>query len=361
MKTIFFIFLLMLSLMSKGQVIADPAVSQIGVVNVANIHIDAYTIPLDDVIKLNVPVYNLNLVNSLPDHSCKVKIGLGSKMILDPQFDFSSLPSSSYFDWTSEFVSGQVQITGILKANLPANFSNIVTFDVKGSILGNSTVTTNFLVTNNNATYILSDENPANNNSFLSYAVTVPLPVTFTGLNVINRGCTINVNFSTEREINVSTYNVELSKDGVNFVNTGQLAAANQVNYRHSFAITEAITAPVVFIRIKSVDKDGRLQYSGAKSVKGLCENEWAVEIFPNPGERGITKAIVRSRQGSFNGRYVIALSDMAGKLLILKEINLANTSQFYFDTGNLSAGQYLINMRNRNGGQSAVVRWQKY
>ncbi|MEO6327348.1 MAG: T9SS type A sorting domain-containing protein [Ginsengibacter sp.] len=363
MRIIFSTFLLIFSLYSSGQsVMADPAVSQIAVTDIANLNLNPSSILLDNVIKLKIPVYNLDLINGLPAGSCKIKIGLGSKLILDPQFDLSLLPSGNYFNWTAESAGGQVQITGELKTDLPSNFSTIAEFYVKGNAQGNSTVTTNFLVTNHNTDKILSDEVPNNNTSSLAYTIAAggPTPVTFAGLNAVNKGCSVQIDLYTENEVNVRKYEIEISRDGVNFVKTGEMEANNFRHYQNSFNITEANKASVIFVRVKSLDKDGRFMYSGTKSVKGLCDKEWGVSVFPNPANE-VKNIMVNTRQGIFNGRYLITLSDVTGKLLRTKEMNLIDKIQFSFDTGNLSAGQYVIKIVNLNNTESAVVKWQKY
>ncbi|MBC7889534.1 MAG: T9SS type A sorting domain-containing protein [Ferruginibacter sp.] len=363
MKTLFFTSLLMLVLYnSKAQsVIADPAVSQVFVANINNTNLNSSSIPMDNVIELKIPLYNRNHVNGLPMRSCKIKIGLGSKIVLDPQFNLSSLPSSNYFDWAFDTGSGQVQIIGDLKNELPPNYSDSVVLKVKGSIQGNSTVTINFLVTNHNTPIVLSDENPTNNNSFLAYSIVPagPLPVTFTGLTAVNKGCAVDVDFYTEREINVIKYEIEISKDGVSFAKTGELAAANLPHYQFNFAITEANRASVLFVRVKSVDKDGSLKYSVTKSVKGLCSNEWEVAAYPNPAN-SVSAITITARQGSFNGKYSVIVTDLAGRQMMVKQLNLTSVNKFNLETGNLSAGQYIINILNQEEGQSSSVKWIK-
>ncbi len=363
MKFLIFTCFLMFSLNNYGQsVIADPAINQVDVANIDHTVLNASSIPLDNALELKIPIYNYDLVNGLPQGSCKIKIGLGSKMILDPQFNLSSLPSSAYFNWTFDTGSGQGQITGDLKKDLPPNYSDNVILKLIGNLQGNSTITTNFLVTNHNTAIVLSDLNPTNNNSFLAYTIVPagPLPVTFTGLNVVNKGCVIDVDFFTQGEINVNKYEIEVSKDGVNFINTGVITAANLSKYSYSFSIKDAFKAPQVFVRIKSLDKDGKFQYSGTKSVKGECQNDWAVGVYPNPA-KSVSRIVLIAKQGQFNGKYGITLADMAGKILLVKEMNLINATQFYLETGNVSAGQYIIKISNIKDGQSSILKWQKY
>ncbi|MBL7728035.1 MAG: T9SS type A sorting domain-containing protein, partial [Dinghuibacter sp.] len=79
---------------------------------------------------------------------------------------------NSYFAWTSADNSGQLQITGDLVNELPASVTYVnVAFRVKASVLGKSTITANFLITNHSSGAILSDENGSNNVASLAYQV----------------------------------------------------------------------------------------------------------------------------------------------------------------------------------------------
>lgn len=369
MKNFIFITLLFSVFLNRsfGQaVIADPAVNFMRTASVNEaLPVDAATIPTDSVITLKLPVINYNLFNGLPAGTCKIKIGLGSKIILDPTFNLSTVNTSNYFHWTAVFSGGEVQITGDLIASLPANFLDTASFNIKGSIIGSSTITTNFLVTNHNSSIFLSDENGSNNNAALAYTIVErgggPLPVTFTKLTASKEGCNIKVNFETEDEINVDRFELEVSKDGTSYEKVGQLAANNGGSYNFAFSLTSNLGATQLFIRIKSVDKDARYQYSEIRKLAGRCdEKEAAVILFPNPGSSNIRQFTVRSGQGLYNGIYTVSISDITGKLLSSKIINLAYARQFSYDAGTLPAGQYIVIVMNNKDGQQTVVKWQK-
>jgi len=367
MRPFLFTSLLLIAFHSNGQSVkADPAVSQISAKSITDVPLNAINnnvgITLDNVIKISIPIFNKSTVNALPQKSCIVKIGLGSKLVLDPQFNLSSLSTGTFFNWTTFAASGELQIIGDLKADLPPGFADSITINVKSIIQGNSTITTNFLVTNNNPDIVLSDENGANNNSSLGYTIAQggPLPVNFTKVTAVNKGCAIAVDFYTEMEIDVSKYEIEISKDGVGFTKTGELAAANLPHYAFNFAITETNKANVLYVRIKSVDKDGSFKYSSTKTVKGFCINEMAVTVYPNPANAG-SAITITARQGLFNGKYTITMNDLAGKQMLIKQLNLLDISQFKVETGNLSAGQYIINIFSQEEGRSTAIKWQKY
>jgi hypothetical protein len=156
----------------NASVQADPQLGAIKLLDDNGNILDANDLETGKVIKMQIPVISDNHNHAIPAGSCKIKIGLGSKLELDPAFDVNSAALNNYFSWTSANNSGQVQITGDLVNELPANVTYVnVAFKVKASVLGNSTITANFLITNHQSAAILSDENGSNNAASLAYKV----------------------------------------------------------------------------------------------------------------------------------------------------------------------------------------------
>ncbi len=361
MKKILLLSLLALSAATGfSQVIADPALNQIAITDNATVNLNELQLPQSSIVFLRVPILNLNNVNGLPAGTCKVKIGLGSKLALDPTFDLAATNTSAYFTWTADNSDGQVQLTGDLIADLPAGYNVTVFFRVAGTILGNSTITTNFLVTNHNSPVNLSDENPANNTSFLPYTVIAPIPVNFTGIAARKEDCSIRVNFGAEGEINVARYEIEASRDGIQYTKMGQLPANRSINYQYLFPITDAIKAPLLYIRVKSVDLDGRTQYTEVRTVRGSCEENGNIILFPNPLPQEKQEVTIKTTKGLFNGRIVLTLLDIAGRVIRSQTITLANVQQFGYPTGHLAAGQYLLKLQEQTTETPVVLRFQK-
>ncbi len=363
MKNIFTTILAFLWVTSSAQIIADPAVSQMSTIVPGGVPVMPTDLAMDFTVQLKVPVFNRNLVNNLPSGSCKIKIGLGSKMELSPGFNLSTINTSTYFNWTAVFTGGQVQITGDLVAPLPANFNDTAIFLVRGRILGNSTITTNFLITNHNTPVNLSDENPTNNNTFLAYTVVAAqtVPVTFTKVQASRESCNIRVNFDAENEINVDRFEIETSKDGINFQKVAQLAANAGIYYSYTIPISEDITAATVFVRIKSVDKDARFQYSETRQVSGTCgASGGPYQLFPNPANDQTNYLTVKKYAGLFKGKYKIALLDISGRVLSQKDITIMSTPQFNYEISGLPVGEYILNI-SEYGGKPVTIKWIKF
>jgi hypothetical protein len=347
---------------SNAQVVfADPAVGSMSFNNLNNEPQDPFAIPLSGIVILKVPIQNNNLTNSIPPGTTKVKINLGSKLVIDPSFNVGSANTNQYFTWTASVVSGNVQIEGNLIGTIPNNFSDTAIFRLKGAVLGPANITTNFLITNHNSgSFVLSDQSGNNNAASIAYEVVQILPVTFTNLTTLRSLCNIKVDFKTENEVNVDRFEIEVSNDGISYKNEGTLLAQNAGHYKFIFDASN-ISAKNLFVRIKSVDIDGKYQYSTVSKVSGNCtESENNILLFPNPAPTNISYFILRNEAGSFNGTYFISISDISGRILIKKKMILVNQTQFRFEHLSLPAGSYIVQLISEKGDQVYSSKWQK-
>lgn len=360
MRKIFLLLYVLFSFTANAQLIADPTIEQVTFTDLAGNQIDD-TIPIGYIAQLNVPIRNLDAVNGIPAGSCKIKIGLGTKMIVDPLFNVALTTTSEYFDWSSAFIGGQVQITGELRIPLPANYSGIAKFNVTGNVLEYSTITTNFLVTNHNTPVILSDEDPSNNSSFRLYKIvpTLPIPVNISSINAINDNCKIKVSFIAENEINVKSFDIETSKDGISFIKTGTLNAASLVQYSYSFGLSAATASPILYIRIKSTDKDGSFKYSDVKTVNAVCKsNNVVYAVYPNPAVN--TNTVTIKIDGALlNGKYAACLYDAKGGLIKVKDFVFYGQQQFSYPVNNIAAGEYILKLITTSN-DPVILRFQK-
>ena len=355
------ILLLCVSTKAKCQLIADPALEQVFFSDLSGTPIDD-TMPLGYIARLNVPVRNLNVQNGIPAGSCKLKIGLGSKMNLAPGFNLSQANTGNYFNWFIENTGGQWQLTGDLIATIPPGYSDTARFNVQGIVLGYSTITANFLVTNHNTTVIASDENPGNNSSFRLYKIIPadPIPVRFTGLHATENNCTIAVDFTVENETNLSHYEAEYSVNNDRFTSAGIVRAENRLRYSLQFPVPTTITTTELYLRIKSVDHDGSSRYSITRHLNLRCnrhETRWSV--FPNPVQRESLLKITCSGQ-ILQGPFRLELFDARGSRLASTIQSARNASQLQYPIAGLPSGNYLLKLSNDNGTIRQTLRFIK-
>ena len=116
-----------------------------------------------------------------------------------------------------------------------------------------------------------------------------PLPVKLLYFNAFlydnNR---VDLKWATVSEINTSNFVIERSTDGINFYVTGVVFAygneTEKTNYSFSDDLSD-VQSGVVYYRLRSVDIDGKSQYSETRIIRISKQTENAITIvaFPNP------------------------------------------------------------------------------
>ena len=171
------------NLPSPGVATADPAVGQmfftttLGAVQNANSLLLA---PAADLYDINVPFYNLNQLNAVPNGTLSLRVNLGRKLVLAPGFNLGTAPLSAYFTWAQSSVNGDIILTGTQSATIPADFDGFAIFRVKGDSACRSNVVSTVLITNILQTLV--DDDTQNNAASLQY--NLPITLTNTQVNV---------------------------------------------------------------------------------------------------------------------------------------------------------------------------------
>ena len=341
------------------QVTADPATGQMDITALDGSPLNANFIAPNNIVRLKVPVYNLNQLSSIPSGSCKIRISLGSNFVIDPGFNLSNAALSNYFTWTSAIANGEVEITGDLIAALPADFTGESQFSIKGPLLGTSTIIDNFLITNHNTTTPLTDEDPNNNYASLQYTITnETIPVNFIAVNALVQGCRISCTFTVGKEINVKQYEIETSNDGAAYTKAGILKANNSLHYGLDFYLQQATGQQNVFLRVRSVDYDGKSKISETKLLKGVCEHPGKINLYAVPNPAHGHDIIIRTNDNKpLTGEYQLILSDLIGRTIKKNVLSFSNVNQFNYTTGNVSAGTYLLKICDNSRALSTVLK----
>ncbi|HUM47451.1 MAG TPA: T9SS type A sorting domain-containing protein [Chitinophagales bacterium] len=341
---------------------ADPGVGSFDITTMSGVPVNANALVKNIVYKLKLFILNGDQLNAIPPNTVEIRIGLGSKMIVNPAFNLATAPFNNYFTWTSTTIGSQMQISGVLHTALPPNFAEELEFEVKPSLQGSSTVTRNFLVVNNNPDFVLSYYSN-NNFAYMSYSVAPEgnLPVSISKFAAVNKDCKIQVSWTSEQEQNLARYEIEGSKDGFNFFKLGEVSAQGNRDYSQQILLTDAIKAPVLLIRLKSVDLDDTYKYSSIVSVSGTCKSgsQQAFFAYPNP-VRSTDHITIAARGDQFNGTYQLTLTDVAGRVYAVKDITLNAPSLRYDLSPSLAAGKYFISIRKADGSDKSVVQFEK-
>ncbi|MBI1342379.1 MAG: T9SS type A sorting domain-containing protein [Terrimonas sp.] len=110
----------------------------------------------------------------------------------------------------------------------------------------------------------------------------IPLPVTFDGIKAFKKANGVQIDWSTQTEVNIDHYEVERSNDGRNFLTIGNTTPRNLPG-QNSYTFFDANPATGTnFYRIRNIDLDGRSAVSPTVKIS-LSKAPTEMVIFPNP------------------------------------------------------------------------------
>lgn len=160
------------------------------------------------------------------------------------------------------------------------------------------------------------------------------LPVEGLSLNVnLNGSSKVLLQWSTMAEINVGSFNVQRSTDGINYT-TISTSTATGINGAGASYTYQDIPAPagIIYYRIEVQDRDGSSTYSDIKTME--IKTITGISIYPNPADRELK--IMTSVSLNNN---MLQLSNAAGQIMFNKR--LSGEAPYSIDISSLPAGTY--------------------
>lgn len=285
---------------AQTPITADPGVISFDITDLGDVPANANSLSQNSIYKLKLGVLNGSQSNAIPDGSAYLRIGLGTKFILDPSFNLSLAPYNQYFTWSSQVNSGQVEIFGILHTPLPADFIGELSFNIKANLTGASSISGNFLVSNNNPLYTLSDNNSGNNFTNLSYTVVLATsPALFfdSKTDIICNGAS---NGSITVHASGGTPPYQYSRDGgatwlpaggtiSPYTFTGLGAASYTIRVKDAAALT-AVLSPAI-----TITEPAPITISGATTITTVVctgDNSGAINMVATGGTGSLSYSI---------------------------------------------------------------------
>ena len=197
--------------------------------------------------------------------------------------------------------------------------------------------------------------------SFASAAVTVnaALPLlllNFSGSTVNNQA---SLNWSTSSEINVSHFELEESKDGINFtrVTTMLLQNTSALVHYYSYQISTPL-ASITYYRLRIVDYDGKEQLSKTIILRPAANQHAVVKAGPNP----FTSQLTIYYTAAENNTIIVSLTDVYGRQLRLIKSNIVGGDNKIILDGlsRLTPGTYFLLVSNAGGTERNLFKVQK-
>jgi len=173
------------------------------------------------------------------------------------------------------------------------------------------------------------------------------LPVDeYTYFTAVSDGCANKLTWGTRDEKNLIQFDIERSKNGVDFERIGTVDARNDEENNYEFSDWDLSSSdPKYFYRFKAVDSDGKFSYSITRTVVNECnKQEFLASIYPNPTQQELN-LILNTHEEIQIGLEVVSISGR----VVQKESFLLDEgrSQQRFDIGSLPKGVYVAKIMN--------------
>lgn len=173
----------------------------------------------------------------------------------------------------------------------------------------------------------------------------VALPVKFLSFYAIKNGDNAKLNWTVESDENNKFFDVERSTDGRNFKPHAKVDAkgnGKSINtYETSDFNLSKVGSPVIYYRIKQVDKNGEITFSNIRNLNA-DRNGPPASLYPNPVKN--TTRLVIDADGP--GKASLVVRDIHGKLV--KQINIQlikGFNQHDLNVAELASGEYNVSV----------------
>lgn len=170
---------------------------------------------------------------------------------------------------------------------------------------------------------------------------TGPLPVNFIGIvaNKVDNG--VWIRWDVADEVDVQEYQLERSINGVSFTTVGTVPATRKTVY--GFTDLNA-KASEIFYRVKSVDDDGTVKYSGIIRFRQTSSYSNKIKLYPSP-----VQSLLTIEHSKLANNASVTLSTMDGRIVkVMKPANGASNTMM--DVSSLSSGMYVIKLDKGDG-----------
>lgn len=182
----------------------------------------------------------------------------------------------------------------------------------------------------------------------------IPLPVTLTSFEAVNRKDYNLLSWTTSQESNTDFFSIYRSGNGTTFSKIGQVAAAGNSTSEKNYSYNDETPGDGAnFYKLGITDKDGSSTYSKVVSVRN--DNISKIKVYPNP-VKGTLHLDYNSPQG--NSVNVI-ITSLNGEKVFAGDFNVSpGNNQLKINVTNFPAGIYYLKLQN--AGEQKVISFTK-
>jgi hypothetical protein len=192
-------------------------------------------------------------------------------------------------------------------------------------------------------TAIVGGPNDFNHGAAWVFKYASALPTTITSLQAFQKNTSIQVEWNTKNETNLSSYEVEKSSNGSSFSKAGTVIAKGLSTYNW---LDASPTNGSNYYRLNMMDKDGSFKYSSIVNVKiGGIRN-----VFTIAGNPIKNNSLILQMENVDKGSYSLSIYNNAGQLMTNRTIiHEGGSATQTVHLNNVPAGAYQLNIVGSN------------
>lgn len=164
-------------------------------------------------------------------------------------------------------------------------------------------------------------------------------PVELMDFDAYAEDCEVQLEWATASEIDNSHFNVERSADGYNFRTIGKVEGNGTTSDIMNYAFRDENPSATNYYRLKQMDYDGVFEYSDV--IEAKASNCTTYAVYPTMPTSELT---IKSNE-AVETQLSIMITDLAGKKVMLKDMNSRNDTQFTLDVSTLNRGIYFVSI----------------
>lgn len=174
------------------------------------------------------------------------------------------------------------------------------------------------------------------------------LPITLKSFTATKLNYAVKLNFETASEQNVSHFEIQRSSNGEVFITIAKVNASASRNLSQHYAVDDKNPAfGTNYYRLKTVDNDGKIQFSPLRLVSFNINTPETLSVFPNPVKNYLNvnwNVTVKSDKS-------VSVLDLSGKKVLLFQNIKANSLTKNVST--LPKGVYILELSNQKTKQA--------
>jgi hypothetical protein len=189
-----------------------------------------------------------------------------------------------------------------------------------------------------------------NNRFYLVFKPRIVLPLATINVSAIVKNSNIHVGWQTTHETQLMQYEIEKSKDGINFSKIGVVKANNLVACNYNFLDKESIEK-VIYYRIKIIQQTQTFSYSNTIQVQLNFAANNQLLVYPNPIKN---KTFTLQLFNIKAAEYKLQLFNSVGQEVYFQNLSLPLTSYISqnidLKNASLPFGSYQLLLTNNLG-----------